>query len=240
MGTNQRLGKSRSGVAARDDAGATRRRILAAAADLFATNGYDQVTMRQIAAKVGRSHTTIYLYFKDKQGLLHALSEGPLIALRGTLESILEDDALAPIARLKAVGRATIRFCLANPNTFNMVLAADAGRVDELHPSTELNVLRNQMFGLLTEALSDCLPSGMSTEDKLMASRIHFFVLRGIVGTYVGSKEPLDSLMTRLEPTFDEAADVVLTGLGQRAAKRAGLRPEQRVASRSRGEEQQP
>lgn len=52
----------------------TKRSILAAAGLLFASRGYDSVTMREIAKEAGCSHTTIYIYFKDKEALLQQLS----------------------------------------------------------------------------------------------------------------------------------------------------------------------
>ena len=52
----------------------TKRMILKAAGKLFSEKGYDAVTMREIAKEAGCSHTTIYLYFNDKETLLHQLS----------------------------------------------------------------------------------------------------------------------------------------------------------------------
>lgn len=176
------------------------------------------MTIRQIAAEAKRSHTTIYLYYKDKQALLHELSEGPLQKVRDALERILDDATTPPEQRLKAVGRATIRFGLANRNTYGLLIAADAGRVDAAVPSTDLNALRNAIFELLTRSVIACLPPNLPIEDQLKVSRIYFFLLRGIIGTYDASKEPLDALMARLEPTFDEAADVTLAGFRQRLA----------------------
>ncbi len=199
-------------------ADATKERILAAASRLFAEKGYDEVTMRQIAAEVKRSHTTIYLYYKDKQALLHELSEGPLQGAQHALERILDDSTMSPEQRLKAVGRATIRFCLANRNTYNVLIAADAGRVDAREPTTELNALRNAIFELLTRSVTACLPADLPIEEQLKVSRIYFFLLRGIIGTYETSKEPLAALMARLELTFDEAAEVTLAGFKQRFA----------------------
>jgi AcrR family transcriptional regulator len=45
--------------------------ILDAARALFVTKGIEAVTMREIAKKIGYSPTTIYLYFKDKETLIH-------------------------------------------------------------------------------------------------------------------------------------------------------------------------
>ena len=50
-----------------------RRKILDAARELFATEGYENVTMRRIAEAIEYSPTTIYLHFEDKDDLVRAL-----------------------------------------------------------------------------------------------------------------------------------------------------------------------
>ena len=55
------------------DRQAVRSKILDAARDLFAAEGYDAVTMRRIAEAIEYSPTTIYLHFKDKDALIREL-----------------------------------------------------------------------------------------------------------------------------------------------------------------------
>ncbi|MBN2366309.1 MAG: TetR/AcrR family transcriptional regulator [Calditrichaeota bacterium] len=51
----------------------TKNRIFMTAAQLFATEGYDRVSIRQICEAVGVGKPTLYYYFKDKETLLHEL-----------------------------------------------------------------------------------------------------------------------------------------------------------------------
>ena len=67
----------------------TRKSIVAAAGKLFSSMGYNAVTMREIAKEAGCSHTTIYIYFKDKEALLHQLSKSPLLTLVQQMEALL-------------------------------------------------------------------------------------------------------------------------------------------------------
>ena len=53
----------------------TRRAILDAALELFVADGYAQVSMRNIAARVGYSPAAIYSYFASKDDIFHALAE---------------------------------------------------------------------------------------------------------------------------------------------------------------------
>ncbi len=53
----------------------TRRRLLSAAAELFASQGYDAVSVDEVAAAADRSSGAVYAHFGSKQGLLRALLE---------------------------------------------------------------------------------------------------------------------------------------------------------------------
>ena len=57
----------------REQAAATRRAILEAAAWLFERQGYAATTMAQIAERAGVSLKTVYLAFETKSGVLRAL-----------------------------------------------------------------------------------------------------------------------------------------------------------------------
>ncbi|MGZ4113011.1 MAG: TetR/AcrR family transcriptional regulator, partial [Tumebacillaceae bacterium] len=83
----------------------TKRAIVSAAGQLFADRGYEAVTMREIAKAAGCSHTTIYIYYKDKEALLHQLSMAPLEELHGKMEAVMKVQSLTPEAKLRAVTR---------------------------------------------------------------------------------------------------------------------------------------
>jgi AcrR family transcriptional regulator len=53
----------------------TRSRLLRAAAELFASQGYDAVSVDEVAAAADRSSGAVYAHFASKQGLLRALLE---------------------------------------------------------------------------------------------------------------------------------------------------------------------
>jgi AcrR family transcriptional regulator len=71
----------------REQAAATRRRILEAAQRLFERDGYTSTPMTAIAAEAGVSLKTVYLAFETKSGVLRALWH---VLLRG-------DDEAAPV-----------------------------------------------------------------------------------------------------------------------------------------------
>src|SRR5678815_4501214 len=52
-----------------------RKEILDAAREAFVRYGYNGVSVRKVAAKVGCSHGNLYLHFKDKEALFDCLVE---------------------------------------------------------------------------------------------------------------------------------------------------------------------
>ena len=74
----------------------TRRRILAAATELFLSRGYAAATIEAIAAKADVAVETVYGRFGSKAGLLNAIL-GPAISGTGEHTSVLDHPELAEI-----------------------------------------------------------------------------------------------------------------------------------------------
>ena len=105
--------------------------ILKAAGKLFSEKGYDAVTMREIAKEAGCSHTTIYLYFNDKETLLHQLSMPTLNALYQQFNNISLKKSLKAEEKLKEISREYILFGLKNQNMYSIFINEKSTRVDE-------------------------------------------------------------------------------------------------------------
>ncbi|SFF28909.1 transcriptional regulator, TetR family [Paenibacillus algorifonticola] len=190
----------------------TKRSIIAAAAKLFAARGYESVSIREIAKEAGCSHTTIYIYFEDKEALLHALSMQPLEELHSALTVAAQAKELTPSEQLQRINRLFIQFCLEHRSMYTVFFEAKSIRVDEQSPQLAINELRNQMFATLMGALQRYLDIEEG-EALLRCSRTYFYMLRGIIGTYALSEESQESIINRLSDTFDDAFEALLLGL---------------------------
>lgn len=189
--------------------------ILSAAKKLFSKKGYDSVTMREIAKEAGCSHTTIYIYFKDKNALLHQLSMPSLQELNQQLKKISLMDELASLDKLKGISHKFIHFCLKNRDMYSLMINTQSSRVDESEPDLEINKLRLDIFRILMKAVQECLciPNG----EQLMAfTRIFYYNINGIFCTYSYLHEPLEVLLERLTPTFDLAAETLILGFKEK------------------------
>lgn len=198
----------------------TKRSIVTAAGRLFAERGYDGVTMREIAKEAGCSHTTIYLYYKDKEALLHQLCMPPLEEVKRRFEAALQREGASAEEKLQVLSREFIRCCLQHRSLYAVLFTIRAVRVDEKEPELPINRLRNQLFALMQAALQQCLPAEREAE-ALANARIYFFMMHGIVATYAHSDETAERLMERLAATFDEAFGVVMAGLHHTRSKGA-------------------
>ncbi len=110
MGTTERRERERERV---------RGRILDAARELFARDGYDAVTMRKIAEAVEYSPTAIYLHFKDKESLVRELCIADFDSLARSFQRIAREPD--PLERLRKVGLAYADFAVEHPNHYRLM-----------------------------------------------------------------------------------------------------------------------
>lgn len=98
----------------------TQKMILDAARDLFAKNGYQHVSMRQIAKELGCSHGALYYHFSNKAELFHALVKERFLLLEQTLYEVLEKD-LSNAEKMEQCMLGFIRFSLTYPSDYEMM-----------------------------------------------------------------------------------------------------------------------
>jgi AcrR family transcriptional regulator len=97
--------------------------ILKAARELFLTQGVENVTTRQIAARVGISQTALYVYFSSKEEMLDSLAEEAWRGLADALAAADPQDAEGsdPVSRLRAILGAYMRFWLRRPDDYRII-----------------------------------------------------------------------------------------------------------------------
>ena len=118
---------------------ALRRAILDAAREAFVRDGYEGVSMRKLAERVGCSHANLYLHFEDKEALFDRLVDESFEEfderLRTVRRSAGTDD---PVALLRALGRAYVEFAVANPSVYEFAfLLRRPGQGQKPHVSYE-------------------------------------------------------------------------------------------------------
>lgn len=97
-----------------------RQAILAAAGELLLEHGYEGFSMRRLAARIGYTATTLYLYFENKEDLLFNLLDDGYWEFGERLAEAADSTA-DPLERLLRIGRAYIRFGLENPVHYQLM-----------------------------------------------------------------------------------------------------------------------
>lgn len=216
------LGELRMSTRQKKHSEETKQAILAAAARLFAERGFHSVTMREIVREAECSHTTIYIYFKDKEDLLHELSMPALLELKVRFDVISAQSGTSSKFRLKEMSMEFVRFCLTNKSMHRIFFVTKGTRVDDQNPKSALNRLRLELFEQIKRELREYLRLPPHDDRLLMFSRIYFFMLYGIVSTYQDSEESPQDIVNRLRDTWEEAFEVLLIGCQQKLLKGDG------------------
>ncbi len=88
----------------------TRRRLLETGLELFARQGVADTRASDVATAAGVAVGTLYLHFKDKQGLLRAIMREGVEELMGALQRMALSPAPDPAAAVRAHTEVLVRF----------------------------------------------------------------------------------------------------------------------------------
>ena len=97
-----------------------RQAMLDTARKLFLANGYEGLSLRQVAEQIGYTPTTIYLYFEDKDDLLFAVVDQAYDQFTADLQRAYATTS-DPRERLRALAEAYITFGRQNPEAYQMM-----------------------------------------------------------------------------------------------------------------------
>ena len=201
MGTKERQQRARDQV---------REAILAAARDLFITEGYRHVSMRKIAERIEYSPAAIYSYFPSKDDIFFALAEEGfrLLAGAGVASSEKVND---PLKRLRRGLWAFYEFSKSHPEYFELMF------VDRSVPSLSQDFQRFEFFQETTaraEAdIAACVERGEFAAGLNPAAALHVLWVGMLGAATIG-------LAQRLAPGEDPDAlahdllETILAGFG--------------------------
>ncbi|MGT2908071.1 TetR/AcrR family transcriptional regulator [Streptococcus dentiloxodontae] len=161
----------------------TKERIIAAAEALFQEKSYQEVGVREIAKRAGCSHTTLYLYFKNKDEILYEVAHVPLELLYQSFAEIVESQDLAA-NKLLAACHCFIRFGFQHVNSYQLLFMYGGERVDLPHFAQPINELRMKNFNFLRDLMRELLPHSLTEVQTLNIVRGVYLFLHGMVMNY--------------------------------------------------------
>jgi AcrR family transcriptional regulator len=150
-----------------------RRIILESAREAFVQEGYESLTMRSLAERVGCSHGSIYLHFKDKEELFDCLVEESFAQLAEVLAGLRPPGKeIDPVELLKKAGRAYVEFGLNNPGAYEFAFVLR--RPGAAHP-----LKPHQAYERLRSLVQQCVKEkrlrriGVDTASQAIWTAVH-------------------------------------------------------------------
>lgn len=199
--------------------GASRRsEILEAAKRLFVTEGFEQTTIRRIAAAVGVSSAALYLYFPDKDAILRAIAESTFEALLARLE-LSQRGGAGPEERFRAGLLAYVEFGRAHPDEYRltflakMMTASGPGR--PARPCEGIEAA-DRSFGILQRGVEEMMAAGrIRPSDPALTAEALWACLHGLTALLLDQTEHLASGPDAL---IEAVLEIALRGLRPEAA----------------------
>ncbi len=132
--------------------------ILKGAKKLFLEKGIEQTTIRNIADEIDYSVGTVYLYFKDKNAILHDLHSIGFQELGTYFQELftIQD----PMERLRKMGIVYIKFAMENQEMYDLMFNVKAPM--EFIQCSEIEEWNEGIttFGALKETVRQCIEKG--------------------------------------------------------------------------------
>lgn len=161
--------------------------ILDAAKKLFVEEGYQSASIRKIAAEIGVSPTTIYLYYKDKSDIAYALHQEGFLLLKTLFSSLISVED--PFERLKAIGRTYIRFALEYPDFYELMFMMKEP-MDHLDSESEEECWEEgkQVFEFLMYTIGECQQKGYFEGSDLSSTALQSWAtVHGLCSLFIST-----------------------------------------------------
>jgi AcrR family transcriptional regulator len=205
-----------------------RERILSAARELFASDGYEAVSMRKIASRIEYSAMALYRHFADKETLLRELCLDDFNALRQVLERIR--GVSDPVERLRQMGLAYVEFALECPNQYRLLFMTPLPR--EFHQEKMADVHPEEhTYKALRQTLVEAIAGGRfrpGHDDPDLLSQVFWGGVHGVVALHIVLKDASTIRWCDVRETTRTMLDAILAGIAvpDGAAGHAGLTAE--------------
>jgi len=143
---------------------ALREKILGAAWEVFAEQGYEAATMRRIADKIDYSPTAIYFHFGDKASLIKAVCDRQSLQLAARLSPL--SSVPDPVERLRAIARAYVGFARDCPNEYTVMFIRPRPPVGGLNSHPNRGKLETDAYSLLVATVQDIFAARSTPPDR--------------------------------------------------------------------------
>ena len=183
--------------------------LVNAAHALIREDGYEGLTIRKLAERVGYATMSVYSYFPDKHAILLAVAQDAFAELARRMERA---PAGEPLERLKSLMRAYAEFGLENPNEYRTVFMTIDSGYDPGQTEDEMTK-QNPALQLLLARVRDCVEAGYFSGDTHAIATLLWTVGHGAVSLLISfTHYPFGDR----EAYVERVIDMALAGLAKR------------------------
>jgi AcrR family transcriptional regulator len=187
-------------------------RLCEAAMQMFADEGYEAVTLRALAERLGCSHALPYRYFADKSEIFAAVCALGFERFADALERAGRgvDD---PEEKLRVLAHAYFRFALREPHAYRIMFEL---RDSPRRPVDEYTVKEIRSWQALLHAVELAVAADVLEGDPPTLAHQYWAALHGLVSLHLAGKL---SLGRGARDLLDPLMDTLLDG-----ARKSGVR----------------
>lgn len=184
-----------------------RERILDTSRNLLFTEGYSSLSMRKIAKEVGASATSIYLYFENKDHLVHTLIEESVEELSKSIEKGAARQH-STIDKFEAIIRSHVDFAFDNPEKYQVIYMVQSSKMSR-YPKEKFRKARRG-YELLESVINQGIEEGlMELDEPMIAAYSIWAQLHGVISVVLNQR--LDSRIDR-EKFIEESIEHIVQG----------------------------
>ncbi|WDD94810.1 TetR family transcriptional regulator [Burkholderia sp. FERM BP-3421] len=184
----------------------TRRRILLAAADEFASGGLFGARVDQIARRAETNERMLYYYFGSKEQLFTAVLEHAFSALTEA-ERVLDLDGVAPVEAVTRLAHFVWDYYRDHPELLRLLNNENLHEARYMQKSTRIREMMSPIVAMLGGVLTRGQKAGLFRTD---IDPLRFYVTLSGLGYYIVSNRfTLAATLGRDFSTPDERAEMV-------------------------------
>ncbi|MFK7894799.1 MAG: TetR/AcrR family transcriptional regulator [Myxococcota bacterium] len=153
--------------------------LCASATELFAQDGYEAVTMRALAKRLGCSPMTPYRYFENKTEIFDAVRSAAASRFADAIEQGGRSDKDLRQS-LRAMAQAYMNFALAEPSAYRILFELDLGERDDRH---DLESIRG--WTIMRDRVEEAIDADVLRGDPDVVAHLYWSGIHGLVALHL-------------------------------------------------------